>query len=627
MHAALVRPVPSAATRSVLDRAGAPLPPELRRPMERGFGTSFADVRLHVNAVAAHEVGARAFTSGRSVVLDAPARDDHHGRELIAHELAHVVQQRAGTVPDGTIDGGPSDPLERQADAMARAAIADGSTGAGKVASGRGEAAAGGVAASPTAAPIQRWSWPWESDDAPPPATACADPRDVQMPIEKERGGGYHYLQWCDGRIRIVGGPSGVNSEFPAGSKAALAVSAEITRVIGPNSCCSEASSASGWGWPSGWSPTDLLPSRDSWPSIDWSPTDWLPSAPSWGWPFWGDDALPADGPDSRVVADMPGGYTYQQWRDGTVRVLVGPDGPGDHSFLAARSRTGRVINEEIAKTRPDLPVWPVRVVREAPEVPVEAQTQPHASPYHGTYEEGDSFFDPRWGGRLPASDGDRVLVPVDRGSLVFEAAESWQKMQSQMIADVGFAIAGMGSNYRNYEEQEDLRTKNCGGDLFSRKASCTPNTAALSKDSETGDTYSTSNHGLGRGVDVKDAKGDTLYFKQSTATGRANARRDGAEFVKSGGDFTNLDHGKIRRHIQENYGGVSKTPSTITQALGFLWMDASAFRFGWYVIDSEAWHWEYWFGDHLSHERTLPFQDGQVISLDPATGQPLLAR
>jgi hypothetical protein len=84
---------------SALD-AGAPLPSDVRRFMERRFGTSFADVRVHTGdraADAAASVSAKAFTIGSEIVFGAGRwePESHEGRRLLAHELAHVVQQGA----------------------------------------------------------------------------------------------------------------------------------------------------------------------------------------------------------------------------------------------------------------------------------------------------------------------------------------------------------------------------------------------------------------------------------------------------------------------------------------------------------------------------------------------------
>jgi len=79
--------------------AGSPLPPAVRQKMESFFGTSFADVRVHVGPQAA-AIGALAFTRGSHIHF-APGQYDPHlprGQRILGHELAHVVQQRAGRV-------------------------------------------------------------------------------------------------------------------------------------------------------------------------------------------------------------------------------------------------------------------------------------------------------------------------------------------------------------------------------------------------------------------------------------------------------------------------------------------------------------------------------------------------
>jgi hypothetical protein len=78
---------------------GKPLAPGVRRAMEARLGHSFADVRVHSDGSAAGEaraIGARAFTVGRDVVFGAGqfALGTARGWALLAHELAHVVQQR-----------------------------------------------------------------------------------------------------------------------------------------------------------------------------------------------------------------------------------------------------------------------------------------------------------------------------------------------------------------------------------------------------------------------------------------------------------------------------------------------------------------------------------------------------
>jgi hypothetical protein len=81
--------------------SGAPLEPSVCREMESRFGHDFSRVRVHDDtaaAAAASAMGANAYTYGRDIVFDAGryAPATKQGRELIAHELAHVVQQRDG---------------------------------------------------------------------------------------------------------------------------------------------------------------------------------------------------------------------------------------------------------------------------------------------------------------------------------------------------------------------------------------------------------------------------------------------------------------------------------------------------------------------------------------------------
>jgi hypothetical protein len=78
---------------------GQRLPMVVQQRMEAFFNTSFADVRVHVGPEAA-SIGALAFTSGPNLYF-APGQYDPatpHGQKLLAHELTHVVQQRAGRV-------------------------------------------------------------------------------------------------------------------------------------------------------------------------------------------------------------------------------------------------------------------------------------------------------------------------------------------------------------------------------------------------------------------------------------------------------------------------------------------------------------------------------------------------
>ncbi|MGP0066333.1 MAG: DUF4157 domain-containing protein [Isosphaeraceae bacterium] len=82
----------------VLDSPGAPIPEEVRSPFEARFGYDFSKVRIHTGgqaAASARAVDALAYTVGRDIVFGPgqfqPASAE--GRRLLAHELAHTIQQ------------------------------------------------------------------------------------------------------------------------------------------------------------------------------------------------------------------------------------------------------------------------------------------------------------------------------------------------------------------------------------------------------------------------------------------------------------------------------------------------------------------------------------------------------
>lgn len=81
--------------------SGAILPDAPQKEMEGKFGQDFSHVRIHNDSEAADlcaETSARAFTVGNDIFF-APgefAPDTDTGRELLAHELTHVIQQDGG---------------------------------------------------------------------------------------------------------------------------------------------------------------------------------------------------------------------------------------------------------------------------------------------------------------------------------------------------------------------------------------------------------------------------------------------------------------------------------------------------------------------------------------------------
>jgi Domain of unknown function (DUF4157) len=116
----------AAATHDVLRSPGRPLEPDVRGEMEARFGHDFSRVRVHDSDAAetsATAIGARAYTVGADVVFGAGGYrpEAGAGKRLLAHELAHVVQQRdhASSRPMAASIGGIEDPLEDEAEEAA----------------------------------------------------------------------------------------------------------------------------------------------------------------------------------------------------------------------------------------------------------------------------------------------------------------------------------------------------------------------------------------------------------------------------------------------------------------------------------------------------------------------------
>lgn len=104
--------------------SSAPLDPDTRAFMELRFGEEFRRVRIHADSRAAKSADAwraRAYTIGEHIVFAAGefAPRTGMGRALLAHELAHVVQQRRGGPSPFSP---PATGLEQDAATAARAA-------------------------------------------------------------------------------------------------------------------------------------------------------------------------------------------------------------------------------------------------------------------------------------------------------------------------------------------------------------------------------------------------------------------------------------------------------------------------------------------------------------------------
>jgi ribosomal protein S19 len=79
--------------------SGKSMPEAVQQKMEMAFGANFSQVRVH-EGEEAHKIGALAYTQGNHIHFQ-PGRynpQSQTGQQLLGHELAHVVQQRSGSV-------------------------------------------------------------------------------------------------------------------------------------------------------------------------------------------------------------------------------------------------------------------------------------------------------------------------------------------------------------------------------------------------------------------------------------------------------------------------------------------------------------------------------------------------
>ena len=136
--------------------SGNPLPLDLRRRFEDSLGASLSRVRVHTgpeSAAAARAVSARAYTVGQDIHFGEGhfAPSDASGIHLLAHEVAHTVQNQGAAVQrTGAFDvSSPGDAAEVEAERAADAMVAtSGATTVGHAGPAVGRVA---LSATPTA--------------------------------------------------------------------------------------------------------------------------------------------------------------------------------------------------------------------------------------------------------------------------------------------------------------------------------------------------------------------------------------------------------------------------------------------------------------------------------------------
>lgn len=117
--------------------SGQSLDASVRSRMELAFGESFSGVEVHADSKGAElseNLNARAFTVGRHIAFGAAEYKPGTliGDALIAHELAHVSQQRGGIAGPAAKGPAESGRLEEDADHAAVGAVVSSWAGAGR---------------------------------------------------------------------------------------------------------------------------------------------------------------------------------------------------------------------------------------------------------------------------------------------------------------------------------------------------------------------------------------------------------------------------------------------------------------------------------------------------------------
>ncbi|MEO7733910.1 MAG: DUF4157 domain-containing protein [Kofleriaceae bacterium] len=155
---------------------GAALPTAQQATFERSLGADLSSVRVHTGAASAQAAagfGARAFATGQDIHFGAGQYQPNEsaGVHLLAHEVAHTVQQRGGSAgPQAKLAvSQPGDSAEREADHFADHIVH------------------GGPQPTLSAAPVAIHRQPAPTPAQAPPARALGDLRDPrQFPTYEE---------------------------------------------------------------------------------------------------------------------------------------------------------------------------------------------------------------------------------------------------------------------------------------------------------------------------------------------------------------------------------------------------------------------------------------------------------
>jgi hypothetical protein len=119
------------AVHQVVNSPGVPLSADARAFFEPRFGFDFSRVRVHADssaAAAARAMDAAAYTVGQHIAFASGRYEMHsrRGRHLLAHELAHTVQQSGATHAGELQMGSPTDASEKEADRASSSILSHG---------------------------------------------------------------------------------------------------------------------------------------------------------------------------------------------------------------------------------------------------------------------------------------------------------------------------------------------------------------------------------------------------------------------------------------------------------------------------------------------------------------------
>lgn len=221
-HACQCSPGKTGATNASGPRSHAALPPSTRRRFEASFGYDFSAVRIHADgasAAAAQREGARAYTQGPNIHFGAGeySPETSAGSDLLAHELAHVVQQGAARPLNGV---SPPLPLTRVGRTMTQRMALSGSTGAAP------QASTGGAGASNNNPPVS--GLPQALQPGPHRKEGENDPCPQFTMNAMARLLGFHHIRLREGpdkadRLTFLGcNPRTCYMEFASGAGAAV---------------------------------------------------------------------------------------------------------------------------------------------------------------------------------------------------------------------------------------------------------------------------------------------------------------------------------------------------------------------------------------------------------------------